>query len=632
MDFKSIFGPRGTLARHHPHYEYRPSQATMAEAVDAAIHGPHHLCVEAGTGIGKSIAYLLPAIGTHKRTIISTATRALQEQLFFKDIPLLRQIAGAEIKAIYMKGRNNYLCLKKLETHLQNPELLPGDRGEQIDAIGDWAQKTATGDRAELDFLRDDDPVWRQLDARRETCLGQKCSHFEACYITRLRQDALASDLIVVNHALFFADLALRRQGTAGVLPDYATVIFDEAHEIEDVATSFFGRQVSSYRFEDFERDVIRSFQKHPAILRYSPKLFEAARWFFDLFAVFHNDQRQSIGLLARRPDFIRLAAAVDELLQLFISMAGKLGSRDDEQDALLDRAQELRSDFSFISSAADPAYVYWIDKRHRGVFLNASPIDLAPILTECLFSKTHSVILTSATLTAGGSFRYLRERLGITQSEELVLESEYDLNAQAVLYIPPLPDPRQVQFVETACEAIEQLLEISEGRAFLLFTSFAQMEKCYDRLAPLLRFPLLKQGDFPKKVLLERFRQTPSSVLFATASFWQGVDVQGDALSCVVIDKLPFAVPTDPIVSARYRLLEQQGRNAFEEYSVPQAVILLKQGLGRLIRSKQDRGILSILDNRILTKSYGRHFLESLPKCPLTDNIENLRNFFDIK
>ncbi|HEV8131823.1 MAG TPA: ATP-dependent DNA helicase [Acidobacteriota bacterium] len=632
MDYQSIFGPTGALSRHHPSFEYRPSQVKMACAVDAAIRGRHHLCAEAGTGTGKTLAYLFPAIANRKRTIISTATRALQEQLFFKDIPFLQQTVAPDLTALCMKGRGNYLCLKKLETQTQNPALMADDRGRLLESLKEWSARTQTGDRAELDFLRDDDPFWHTLDARRETCLGQKCPQYEPCFITRLRQEAFSVDLIIVNHSLFFADLALRRRGIAGVLPDYSVVIFDEAHEIEEIATNFFGRQVSNYRFEDYDIDLVRTFQKETAILRTGSKMLDSARRFFELLENDRIDQRRTLSWIAGQPELVERSEAVEQSLQLLISQMGKRASRTEEQESLKTRAEELLDDFHFICSVTDPSYVYWIEKRSRAVVLNASPIDLAPILAQLLFDQPISVILTSATLTTDNSFRYIRNRLGFHQAEELILDSEFDLNSQSMLYIPMLPDPRQHQYLERACAEIERLLEISRGRAFLLFTSFAQMERCYERLLPDLKFPVFKQGDLPKNLLLEKFRSTPSSVLFATTSFWQGVDVQGDALSCVVIDKLPFAVPTDPIVAARMQYLQSQGRNAFEEYSVPQAIILLKQGLGRLIRSRQDRGILSILDSRILTKSYGRQFLESLPKCPITDNIEGLSNFFNSK
>ncbi|MBI3941127.1 MAG: ATP-dependent DNA helicase [Acidobacteria bacterium] len=632
MNYQSIFGPKGALASHHPGFEFRPSQVTMADAVDSAIRDRHHLCVEAGTGTGKTLAYLFPAIANRRRTVISTATKALQEQLFFKDIPFLQRTMAPDLKAICMKGRNNYLCLKKLEGHMQNPTLLPGERGELLQALDGWARKTETGDRAELDLLREDDPFWRDLDARRETCLGQKCLHYEACFITRMRQQAFGVDLIVVNHSLFFADLALRRQGVGGVLPDYAAVIFDEAHEVEDVATSFFGRQISNYRFQDFDRDLQVAFQPERPVLRTGAQALDAVRRLLEAFENGGTEQRQSILPIVRRSDFPKLLAAVEAPLQLLIAKMGKMTRRTEEQEALGSRAGELLSDLVFICRGEDPAYVYWSDRKGRGIFLNASPIDLAPILSRELFDQPISVILTSATLSTDGSFRYVRDRLGIREAEELVLGSEFDLSSQSVLYIPDLPEPREQGYLQRACAEIQKVLEVSRGRAFLLFTSFSQMEKCYQQLAPALPFPLFKQGDLPKNLLLEKFRNTSSAVLFATASFWQGVDVQGEALSCVIIDKLPFAVPTDPVVAARLHYLKTQGKNAFEEYSVPQAIIQLKQGLGRLIRSRQDRGILSILDSRILTRTYGKHFLRSLPKCPIIDNIKALSNFFEAR
>jgi ATP-dependent DNA helicase DinG len=325
-----------------------------------------------------------------------------------------------------------------------------------------------------------------------------------------------------------------------------------------------------------------------------------------------------------------RLVLAAEDPLRLALAQMGKMSSRTEEQESVRIRAEELLADIGFVCRADDPAYVFWSEKKGRGIFLTASPIDLAPILSEELFEQSISVILTSATLSTDGSFHYIRSRLGIRESDELILGSEFDLSSQTALYIPMIPEPRAEGYLQKACEEIRKVLEISRGRAFLLFTSLLQMERCFDRLAPQLPYPLLKQGDLPKNLLLQNFRNTPSAVLFATASFWQGVDVQGEALSCVIIDKLPFAVPTDPVIAARLQYLKNQGKNAFEEYSIPQAVILLKQGLGRLIRSKQDRGILSILDSRILTRSYGAHFLRSLPNSKIIDNIAQLSNFFD--
>ncbi|MBI2822343.1 MAG: ATP-dependent DNA helicase, partial [Acidobacteria bacterium] len=373
------------------------------------------------------------------------------------------------------------------------------------------------------------------------------------------------------------------------------------------------------------------AFPKVRVVLQTRRRLLEAARRFFEFFDDGSPEQRRSMATVLRQAAFLERASALEDRLQLLIAQMGTMRSCSEEQEGLRLRAEELLSDLHFVGRAEDPAYVYWVERKGRGIFLNASPIDLAPILSEALFDQPVTAILTSATLSTDGSFRYICQRLGIRQSEGLILESEFDLSSQSRMYIPMLPEPRQPDYLESACAEISKLLQISRGRAFLLFTSFAQMERCYQRLAPELKFPLFKQGELPKNLLLERFRVTPSAVLFATTSFWQGVDVQGEALSCVIIDKLPFAVPTDPVVAARLQYLESQGRNSFEEYSIPQAVILLKQGLGRLIRSRRDRGILSILDSRILTRSYGKHFLRSLPKCPIIDNIDDLSNFFEL-
>lgn len=638
---EEIFGPGGLLEKHHPAYEHRPEQVKMAEAVWRAISEGRHLCVEAGTGTGKTLAYLLPAVKSGSRVVVSTGTKTLQEQLYFKDVPFLEKALGRKLSVAYMKGRHNYLCLLKLERAAREPGLYLGEARHLLDEIARWSRQTATGDLAELGDLPEELPLWRQLDARRETCLGQKCKLFEQCFVTRMRQRALESDIIIVNHYLFFADLALKEWDCGTIIPEYRVVIFDEAHELEDVATNYFGISVSSYRFAELARDALAALDRsgeEAQTLRHALKALDAkAQWFFALFGqeegrfrlpreFFSDGGEEGWGGRLRRAagDLENsLAVASAELTEL----AGR--SDDDEYDNLARRASELSAELSFILRGSDKRFVYWYEVRGRGVFLQASPIDVAPILASRLFAKVDSAILTSATLSTGGNFEFIKQRLGLSNCDELRLGTHFDYMSQAMLYLPRhLPDPREPEFAGQAADEIEKILRATEGRAFVLFTSYQQMQQVYALLCGRLPYPMLIQGEMSKRALLEKFKSTPGSVLFATASFWQGVDVQGPALSCVVIDKLPFSVPTDPIISARVDLLAESGRNPFYEYQLPEAVIMLKQGLGRLIRSRSDRGVLCILDKRILTRGYGRAFIESLPRCRLARDVEELRLF----
>ena len=650
----------------------------MAQAVEQALEEKRHLIVEAGTGTGKTLAYLLPVIRSGKRVIISTGTKNLQEQLFYKDIPFLEQAlfgnhvetadsavqpgqGRGRLSVCYMKGRNNYLCRKKLYDLTDQPVLSGLEEIEQYRAIAAWEKTTATGDRAELAELPETSAFWHKLDARSDACIGQKCSEWQRCFVTEMRRRGMESDIIIVNHHLFFADLAIKLQADgapdAGILPEAAAVIFDEAHELEDVAGNYFGISISNLRVEDLARDVEASLQ-HNRMLSASlsgalGSLRERSQFFFSLLPPgegrFAFETRREF-LEENGDEFLALNQALTRL-------AGELEGLPQKPEEIFNfvrRAQELQVQLSFAMESDDRNTVFWIERRggraranspqrHRdtektgaafqgrqNVFLQATPIDVGPILRECLWSKLESAVLTSATLAVGGGFEYIRQRLGLEHARESVLPSHFDYENQALFYVPPdLPDARTPQFAALAAERIRKLLEITRGRAFVLFTSYAQMNDVYQRLLGELEFPMLRQGDAPKTALLEEFRLTPNAVLFATSSFWQGVDVQGEQLSCVIIDRLPFAVPSDPVVAARVKAIDADGGNAFFQYQVPAAVITLKQGFGRLIRSLHDRGLLVLLDNRILKKQYGRVFIESLPNYKKTTDMRVVEEFF---
>lgn len=632
MPLDEIFCEGGLLHRHLCRYEYRPSQRQMAEAILQAIEKSHHLCVEAGTGTGKTLAYLIPALVSRKRILISTATRNLQEQIFFKDIPFLQEHLFPGLRAAYMKGRQNYLCLRRLYDRSDTPGLF--ERGEPWrEELVQWAARTETGDRSELGWLRDEDVLWDQLDARSDLCVGQKCDYFEQCFVTRMRQRAFESDLIVVNHALLFANLAIESDEIGKVLPEFGVLILDEAHEVEDIAASHFGRTVSNYQLEELCRDCgsvlspSRSLEELLGkVLRASEELFgglpePSGRYSLNFYRGFSGlqDLREEAA-----PRFQRLHQALGALyhhLQIQAESAS-------DSEALIRRLERIIENLEEIFQPSDSDDVYWFERRGRGVFLHLTPIDVAPILREKLFDRVDTAILTSATLTTGGTFEYLKERLGLSEARELVVPAEFDYLRQTILYVPSdFPEPRSAQYFLQALRTIREILALTDGHAFLLFTSFSQLERIHRALEG-DGYPLLRQGEMPKNQLLERFKRTPRAVLCATASFWQGVDVQGDALRAVIIDKLPFLVPSEPLVAARLHRLERRGENAFLRYSVPHAIITLKQGLGRLIRSRQDRGILAVLDSRLRTRRYGHLFFQSLPDCIVTDKIKDLQNF----
>ncbi len=646
-----FFAPGGILARSSLPYENRPGQMEMAKAVERALAEHRHLIVEAGTGTGKTLAYLLPALRTGQRVIISTGTKALQDQLYFRDVPFLETLLG-ELRVCYMKGRANYLCRHKL-TALRTQPILSGlEEIDQYRQITEWEQTTETGDRAELSGMPESSALWHKLDARTEACLGSTCPDYRRCFITEMRRKALESDIIIVNHHLFFADIAVKREAAgapdAGILPEAAAVVFDEAHELEDVASSYFGLSVSNIRFEELARDtdtLLRGKEGADHLPAQTQQLRDRARMFFAGLPIAGDGRQPFVG----REEFLETSgdlymAVRATLMRLESEMDGMKSV--DEAPGLRKRVTRLRSELEFLLESSASNMVYWMERRvamgatsgHRSAtrgglrttFLQATPIDVSELLSELVFEQIPTVVLTSATLTVQGGFEHIRKRLGLSMARELVVPSHFKYGEQALLYLPPdMPDPRDPEFPEAAARCIQRVLEISKGRAFCLFTSYAQMRDLYERLLPVLDYPILLHGTAPRKALLEEFRATPNAVLFGTSSFWQGVDVQGESLSCVIIDRLPFAVPSDPVVSARMKVIEENGGKPFFDYQVPSAVLTLKQGFGRLIRSLEDRGVLVLLDPRVRTKRYGQTFLASLPPYRMTTTITDVQEFF---
>ena len=627
-----FFGPRGLLARVLPTYEERAAQARLAEAVGHVLTDGGILLAEAGTGTGKTLAYLLPAVELGRRVIVSTGTKNLQEQLLTKDIPLLARALGRDLSVAVMKGRGNYLCLLRYKSFGQAGSFRRFDEIPLFRAVEDWAPRTETGDRGEVEDLPDGADFWREISAASENCIGQACPDFDPCWVTRMRQRALEADLVVVNHHLLCADLAVKDGSYGSVIPDYDTVILDEAHLLEDVATQYFGIQVSSHRVEDLCRDVERELKAARLDARDVHAELDAVRHrsesFFKTVAQ-GRGHRLKKGWMP--PRVAEQASAMLERFEGLRTALLAIPERSDPLTSLAGRTLGLAQDLAFVLGAEDDGHVCFVETRGRGVFLRATPIDVSARLKELLFDQVRAAVLTSATLAVDGGFEYLKSRLGLEPTAEVLLASPFDYAEQAVLYVPRrMPEPSSPSFVDRAAEEIVRILEVSRGRAFVLFTSYANMNAVAERIAARVEYPLLMQGEAPKPVLLETFRRTPGAVLLATSSFWQGVDVAGEQLSCVIIDKLPFASPADPVVQARIERLRNQGGNPFQEYQVPVAILMLKQGLGRLIRAASDRGILAVLDSRLVERPYGRRFLESLPPARLVHDLAQVAGHLD--
>jgi ATP-dependent DNA helicase DinG len=648
---EGFWAPDGPLARTLTGYEPRPQQAAMARAVAQALDHDRTLLVEAGTGTGKTLAYLIPAVLSGKKVIVSTGTKALQDQLATHDVPMIEAALDRRLNWCVMKGRENYLCLYRHDQERAAHAARPVDTGDAmgwsrgspapLDAIARWSEITETGDRVELPWLGDDDPLWRSLSVTAEQCLGTACPRFEPCFLTQLKRRAAQADVVIVNHALFFADLALAGRASGSILPHHTAVICDEAHGLEDVAASHWGVTLSRARVLDLLADLRREPMVEaqaidlPAWSRTLDRLRAATERAFDVLRASGGPNASARTRWMPEASHAGVAAGA-ELVDRLVVAAERMrewAARAEGWTRLAERVSAVAADARVLWRAEDPSYVYFVEPAPSNPKLTASPLDVSDLLRSALFGREAPRILTSATLTVCGEYAYLKSRIGIDEADELVLASPFDYAAQTLLYVPVhLPHPRDLQFPDAAADEIVRVVAASGGRAFLLFTSRRMLDAVHERCRARMDYLVLKQGEAPRMTLIERFKVEAPAVLFATMGFWQGIDVPGEALSCVVLDKLPFAPPDDPLVQARLNALRRRGEDPFTAYQLPAAAMWLKQGMGRLIRTRRDRGAICVLDARLVASWYGAFFLDSLPPSPVTTRFADLERFYAVE
>ncbi len=646
---EDILSPEGLLAKSLPDFEFRHSQLKMALQIQEAIQQNLPAILEAGTGTGKTFGYLVPVILSGKKAVISTGTKNLQEQVYFKDIPLLkRALPDIDIDAMIMKGRSNYLCLRRYHQYFSQPSLFNGVAVEVKKRLDTWLEKTEFADRAELNWLADDEIFWDGISSSSDQCQGGECLFLEQCFLSRLRSKAAKARIIIVNHHLFFADVKVKEGGFGEIIPRFQVVVFDEAHDVEEIATTYFGESLSTSQLTDLAGDWEKALKAKDLQVEHRGRLeknLNAFRTAIEGLRTF-LPQRGSKGRLDPETLFTVCEGPAREIgncLKYIQRESALLTGQDDhlevmgEQDgfsfqSVALRAEELNRLLEQILRQKDPNWLNWYEMRKRTLVLHASPLSISGSMKELLYDKVQSVVFTSATLSVNGSFDYIRSRLGFQEHGICgIYPSHFLFKNQTMMYIPEdLPDPNSTDFTPRAAQRIMDILMRTKGRALVLFTSYHNLNAVSEFLEGKVPFTIFRQGDAPRSVLLDEFRKDIHSVLLGTGSFWQGVDVPGEALTCLIVDKLPFDSPGEPLVAARIDAIHNQGGNPFMEYQLPSAVMSLKQGLGRLIRTSTDEGILAVLDNRIVTKKYGQFFLNSMPKIPISHDLSDISRFLE--
>lgn len=627
-----LLGPHGPFVQQLDHFRVRTQQQQMADAILQAVDQQRDLVVEAGTGTGKTFAYLVPAICSGRKVIISTGTKNLQDQLFNKDVPLVRNALNIPVSFALLKGRSNYLCLHRFKQQMLDMDNLPPVTIKQLHDIAHWTRQTRYGDIAEYTRLPEGDILWSQITSTSDNCLGSDCSDFQDCHVMRARREAQAADVIIINHHLLLSDMALLEEGFGELLPKADVYIIDEAHQLAEVASGFFGLGISSQQFIELASDIVMAYleqiNEDRQVERLADTLTRCAR---DLRLAFGKATGRAAwtavaGNQAVLQAVEQLSTALDDMKQCLLPLCERSG----ELDNACSRLTVLQQRFKQLTQPNTPEHIHWYEVHARSVTLHLTPLSIADAFQEKKSARQGSWIFTSATLSVAGKLDYFVNGLGLLEYDALLLESPFDFSAQALLYLPvDLPEPNTGTYTPRVIEKAIEVLKHSEGRAFFLFTSFRALNLAREQLAREIPYPLLVQGEAPRDRLLERFRQTPNAVLLGTNSFWEGVDVRGEALSCVIIDKLPFASPNDPVLEARLDALKAQGINPFMNYQLPRAVIMLKQGVGRLIRDVDDYGILMLCDPRLTTKFYGKTFLNSLPGMPRTTEVADVMKFY---
>lgn len=627
-----LLSDKGPIARSLPGYAARPQQQEMAQAIADALSSRQILVAEAGTGTGKTFAYLVPALASGQKVIISTGTRNLQDQLFHKDLPLVRKVLGIPVDVALLKGRANYLCLHRMDVALSEGRFLARSTVSDLQSVREWSSRTQSGDIAELSDLAEDSPIWSHVTSTADNCLGSDCDYIEQCHLAAARRRAQEAEILVVNHHLLFADLALKDEGFGELLPGANAFILDEAHQLPDTASNFFGTSITANQLLELARDSIaediREAGESRQLQLQAEKLEKVVR---DMRLVFAQEpQRAPWSEMQDAQGMQDAISDVAEALENLTACLKPLAPRGKGLEGCYERAELLGERFTIVTGQTPNGFIHWYETHTRSFTLNLTPMDIAEVFSSQLKSHPCAWIFTSATLAVGDSFDHFTSQLGIENAVTHRWDSPFDYPHQAVLYVPEgMPEPNSPGYIDAVVEKALPVIESSEGRTFMLFTSHRALQQAAEKVRACISYPVLVQGEAPRTRLLEQFRELGNAVLLGTGSFWEGVDVRGEALSCVIIDKLPFASPGDPVLQARIEAMRKAGGNPFMEYQLPQAVITLKQGVGRLIRDVQDRGVLMLCDPRLGSKSYGRVFLDSLPPMTKTRKKEVVARFF---
>jgi ATP-dependent DNA helicase DinG len=632
QDVAKLLSAEGPLAQKIPAFRTRPQQQAMAAAIEAAISEQHHLIVEAGTGTGKTFAYLLPSFLSGRKAIISTGTRNLQDQLFLKDVPILINNLELDIHVALLKGRGNYLCLHRMDKQLASGRLRNVEQVSYLQQIREWSSQTIKGDIAELSNIPESDMIWPTVTSTADNCLGTECKHFDQCHVMAARADAQAADVVIVNHHLFCADLALKQEGINDLLPACDVIIFDEAHQLADTATRFFGESISGRQIRELCVDTSDTVEQdaHDELGQITPILDGIQRLTTQVqFALKQSNDRGAWKDIANQQQVSEQLEKLDIELEKLEAKLKSTAARSKDLEQLHGRNQDIRLRLARVQTTSTE-FVSWYEAHKKNFVFHRSPLDISHVFNDLFESGQHSCILTSATLTVEKSFKFFQQRIGLENAQCKLWSSPFDYPSHALLYLPAgMPEPAHPRFNEKLVAQSMQLMELAKGRTLMLFTSHRALNECAEMLEDDGRWNVLVQGQHSKRELLDRFCKEPNSVLLGAASFWEGVDIAGTALSCVVIDRLPFASPGDPVMAARIEKLRQEGKEPFKQLQLPQAVIALIQGAGRLIRTETDRGALMIGDPRIESKPYGRLFLRSLPRMPIYRSLDQVDSFF---